>query len=203
MERTEEGRRESEEKAEDLEGEQGTTPVFFQPQITQSTRFFNAADTVSQYSIILIILCLAAMIIGLCTSLLTRSSSSSSSSTDSSASSSSASGAASSPSASQSSAISSSLSTCLSKWSSASASPTSYPCSDCVPVLSSTTNDYDTPLVNGNSTGVGAALQFCAMMDVYRSSNQTALGADGWAKNASPCGWKGATCDARGRITQL
>ncbi|RXK40806.1 hypothetical protein M231_01865 [Tremella mesenterica] len=163
-----------------------------------------------KYSIVLIILALAALIIGLCTSLLTRSSGSSTTSSTSSNSTSSSSSLSSSQSTTASPPTSTStsqtLTTCLQQFSSsAPTSPLSYSCSDCVPLLSSAQNDFTVPLVGGNSTGVGAALQFCALLDVYRGTQDVSgLKTGGWAGNASPCdGWSGVTCDSRGRITEL
>jgi hypothetical protein len=64
-----------------------------------------------------------------------------------------------------------------------------------------TQNDYETALVAGNSTNVGAALQFCALMDVYRAA--PVLEGQGWAKEGGVCGWQGVRCDDRGRVTDL
>jgi hypothetical protein len=93
------------------------------------------------------------------------------------------------------------LKSCLEQYSTSASSPTSYPCSECVPLLVSTINDFETPLVGGNSTNVGAALQFCALMDVYRAA--PALDSQGWAKEGGVCGWNGVKCDERGRVTEL
>lgn len=94
------------------------------------------------------------------------------------------------------------LKTCIDQYSQlASSNPTSYPCYECVPLLSSTINDFGTPLVGGNSTNVGAALQFCALLDVYRGAS--GLESQGWTKEGGVCGWNGVTCDDRGRVTQL
>jgi hypothetical protein len=93
------------------------------------------------------------------------------------------------------------LKSCLEQYSTSASNPTSYPCSECVPLLVSTINDFETPLVGGNSTNVGAALQFCALMDVYRAA--PALDSQGWAKEGGVCGWNGVKCDERGRVTEL
>jgi hypothetical protein len=154
---------------------------------------------------------LAALTIGLCTSFLARSGKSSSSSSAPVVNGTHGSGnptfsdqipASSYP--SPSAIPSRTLKTCLQLFSSsAPTSPLSYPCSDCVPLLSSTANDYNAPLSDGNATGVGAALQFCAMNDVFRDTNSNVLQENGWMKDGSPCTWSGVTCDARGRITEL
>ncbi|KAK8853406.1 hypothetical protein IAR55_004112 [Kwoniella newhampshirensis] len=162
-----------------------------------------------KYSVIFALILLVALTVGLCTALLTRSSSKSdksaisSNTTESSSSSPSATGSASSSSPSSTVSTSQTLTTCLKQFSdSAPTSPSSYPCSDCVPLLTSTTNDFSEPVVNGNSTGVGSALQFCALMDVLKKTEGNGL--SGWGEDASPCGgWSGVSCDSRGRITSL
>lgn len=90
------------------------------------------------------------------------------------------------------------LQSCLSRYSD---TANAYPCSDCVPLLSSTMNDFLQPLVNGNATNVGAALQYCAMMDLAREMNTT--GVTGWGQDRSVCGWTGVQCDPRGRVGNL
>ncbi|CAD6589231.1 MAG: hypothetical protein TREMPRED_005302, partial [Tremellales sp. Tagirdzhanova-0007] len=163
-----------------------------------------------KYAIALAILCPAALTVGLCTSILTRSSSSkpavSSASSSSTTTTSPLSTSTAFPAVASASTSSQSLTTCLNLFSSsASIFPLAYPCSDCTPILTSTNNDFTTPLIDGNSTGVGAALQFCTLMDLYRASgNGSGLASEGWAKNASPCqGWSGISCDSDGRITEL
>lgn len=140
-----------------------------------------------------------ALIIGLCTSLLTRSPSSSSPTSDSSPSS---------PpdSAGQPANIqgpSQSLTSCLSAYGNSSVAPLSYPCSDCAPVLRQAENDFAFPLVNGNSTNVGAALQLCALVEVYQATGEpSGLLRGGWGKG-TVCNWDGVTCDSRGRVSGL
>ncbi|WVQ84764.1 hypothetical protein IAT38_006921 [Cryptococcus sp. DSM 104549] len=154
-------------------------------------------------SIIMAILLLVALTVGLCTTLLRKSNSSSSSLDTSNSTDTSASSTATSSASSPSSTSSQTLTACLTQFaSSAPSSPSSYPCSDCVPLLTSTTNDFSQPLVNGNSTGVGSALQFCAMIDVWNKV-ESGDGMSKWGTNASPCGWSGVSCDSRGRITGL
>ncbi|ADV23915.1 conserved hypothetical protein [Cryptococcus gattii WM276] len=158
-------------------------------------------------AIIIAILFLVALTVGLCTSLLRKSSSSSldnSSPSDfASADNSFGSATVTSSAASASSTSSQTLATCLGLFTSpAPTSPTSYPCSDCVQVLRSTINDFSEPIVNGNSIGVGSALQFCAMMDIYNNIEDIS-GLNKWGADASPCGWDGIGCDSRGRITSL
>jgi hypothetical protein len=176
-----------------------------------------------QIIIALVILALAVLIIVLCTTQLRRSDSASTpAASDASSSSSSASPTSSSqssggtPSSSAQPSIptdsSQTLASCLSQFSSsAPTNPLSYPCSDCVPLLQSTSNDYLSPLSNANSTGVGAALQFCTLREVLEltgtkgnGSVESSLRDGGWGRDASPCGgWQGVSCDERGRITTL
>ncbi|ORY31636.1 hypothetical protein BCR39DRAFT_87556 [Naematelia encephala] len=155
--------------------------------------------------ILIAIIALAVLTIALCTTLLTRSNKTAASSISSPDINASSSIISSSPTSSTSaptpaSSTSRGLTTCLDEFSSASTSPTTYPCADCVPLLTSTTNDYLSALDDANATGVGAALQFCALMDVKLAST----GLDTWGKDSSPCeGWDGVTCDERGRVTEL
>ncbi|WVQ74334.1 hypothetical protein IAR50_003933 [Cryptococcus sp. DSM 104548] len=154
-----------------------------------------------QIGVIIGVLILVALTIGLCTTLLRKKFSSTTTSSD--AANSTASATSTSSASDASSTSSQTLSACLDQFtSSAPSSPSSYPCSDCVSVLTSTTNDFSLSLVNGNSTGVGSALQFCAMMDVYNKVEDT-KGMSKWGQDASPCGWDGVGCDSRGRITTI
>ncbi|WVQ94900.1 hypothetical protein IAU59_001986 [Kwoniella sp. CBS 9459] len=159
-----------------------------------------------KYSIVLAIILLAALIIGLCTTLLRKGSNKDGSSSPSSSSSDSDSDTTSTSSAAPPTSTSSeTLTTCLNLFSnSAPNSPSSYPCADCVPLLASTANDFAAPLSNSNSTGVGSALQFCALMDMFKKTPSPSGGMKGWGEDASPCGgWNGVTCDSRGRITEV
>ncbi|WWC64799.1 uncharacterized protein I303_107412 [Kwoniella dejecticola CBS 10117] len=156
-----------------------------------------------KYSIALAILILAALIIGLCTTLLRKDSKTSSSSSDSSNSTDTSSGTATASAEKPASTSSETLQSCLDQFR-VLPEPSSYPCSNCVPILSSVTNDYSLPVVQGNATGVGSALQFCALRDVYQKVSGTKEGLNGWMKDSSPCGgWNGVSCDSRGRITGL
>ncbi|WVW86369.1 hypothetical protein I302_108414 [Kwoniella bestiolae CBS 10118] len=169
----------------------------------------NKAEEVKQkmrqrvwkYGIAIAILILAALIIGLCTTLLRKdskssSSSSSSNSTDTSSITATSSAAIPTPTSSET------LTSCLDQFR-VLPNPSSYPCSDCVPILQSVTNDFSQPMVNGNATGVGSALQFCAVRDIH-AKTASKDGMANWMKDSSPCGgWNGVSCDSRGRITGL
>lgn len=160
-----------------------------------------------QYRILIAILVIVGAAISLAAVLLTRRSTASSS-TPSSGSNSTAT-----PSSSPSTSLSASgttsapaptstsrtLQSCLDNF----LSPNSgYSCSDCTSLLLGTTNDFTTPLVNGNSTGVGAALQYCTLLDVVSAGNRTGFEGLGWTGKGS-CTWSGVKCDARGRVTEL
>lgn len=152
-----------------------------------------------QCGIMIFIMLLVAMTIGLCATLLTRSGSSSSSSQSSTPISTQSGGGTSTVSVPpEATSTSATLQSCLSRYSD---TANAYPCSDCVPLLSSTMNDFLQPLVNGNATNVGAALQYCAMMDLAREMNTT--GVTGWGQDRSVCGWTGVQCDPRGRVGNL
>ncbi|WVR09611.1 hypothetical protein IAU60_006683 [Kwoniella sp. DSM 27419] len=156
-----------------------------------------------KYSVILAIVLLATLIIALCSSLLTRNNDKGTTNEPSSDTAGSTSPASSAPTPKPT--ASQTLATCLNLFqASAPGSPSSYPCSDCVPVLASTANDFASPLSGGNSTGVGSALQFCALMDIAKGAISHGEGLKGWGKDASPCGgWAGLSCDARGRVTTV
>ena len=160
----------------------------------------------SQILILVVIVLLAALTIGLCTTLLTRSSDQDKSKITSSNTTDTESTSSFSQSAypTLSTTPSRTLQTCLDLFTTSTpTAPLSYPCSDCVPLLSSTQNDYAYSLNNGNTTGVGAALQFCALSDIFRATGGNGLAENGWMKDGSPCSWSGITCDARGRLTEL
>lgn len=93
------------------------------------------------------------------------------------------------------------LKSCLEQYTQANSNPSSYPCSECVPLLVSTQNDFETAIVGGNSTNVGAALQFCALMDIYRDA--PILEGRGWGGEGGACSWQGVRCDDRGRVVEL
>ncbi|WWC72208.1 uncharacterized protein I206_106169 [Kwoniella pini CBS 10737] len=154
-------------------------------------------------SIALAILVLAALIIGLCTTLLRKDSKTSSASSDPSKTTDGSRSTATSSAETPTSTSSETLQSCLDQFR-VSPEPSTYPCGDCVPILSSVTNDYSQPVVNGNATGVGSTLQFCALKDVYQQVSGTKNGLNGWMIDSSPCGgWNGVSCDSRGRITGL
>lgn len=74
-----------------------------------------------------------------------------------------------------------------------------YPCSMCVPLLQAAPNDF----ISGNQTGVGEALQYCALLDVLFASEVTTMQAGGWGVGPPCANWTGVACDERGRVTSL
>lgn len=115
-----------------------------------------------------------------------------------------------------SSATTYNVATCLEMFTlSASSSPSTYPCTQCVGSLLTATNDFT---INGTSstdvTGVGSALQFCALQTIFKntdgvSTDEKATSSkanvlSGWMKDTDVCaGWTGIKCDNQGRIVSL
>lgn len=102
-----------------------------------------------------------------------------------------------------STAVAYTLASCLDLYAkSAPSAPLTYPCDACLPFLRNATNDFSSSSGSA-STGVGSALQFCALQSLHASVKDTD-GLTGWMNNASPCnGWSGITCDDLGRINGL
>lgn len=154
----------------------------------------------------IILIVAASVTIGVCVSQFTGDKSQEASSSDPSATGASTTGAtasgsdtASAPSPS-STAVAYTLASCLDMYAKSSPSaPLTYPCDACLPFLRNATNDF----ISGSSSGVGSALQFCALQSLH-ASTKDADGLTGWMTNASPCnGWSGVTCDDLGRINGL
>ncbi|WOO81525.1 Leucine-rich repeat receptor protein kinase EMS1 [Vanrija pseudolonga] len=79
---------------------------------------------------------------------------------------------------------------CIAEFNALTTNGESYPCSSCVPVLSTLPNDFATTFPNATAAGgPGAALQFCALRDVLDSvppgANNT-LKAAGWIYATDP-----------------
>ncbi|KAG8952754.1 hypothetical protein FRC04_003677 [Tulasnella sp. 424] len=107
-------------------------------------------------------------------------------------------------SASASSGVPAAVSSCLSQFTSSAASPASYPCGQCVPILSAIPNDLSSS--STSITGQGNILQFCALQAINAglpSTSSSALTSVGWLKDTKPCTWQGVSCDGQGRISQL
>jgi len=102
--------------------------------------------------------------------------------------------------------VSAELSDCLAQFANLGSSAASYPCSQCIPHLTSVAND----LLDGTSppvTGQGNALQFCALQAVSNlaSANDGSkpLQAVGWLKDNKICTWTGVTCDDKARVRDM
>ncbi len=98
------------------------------------------------------------------------------------------------------------VSSCLSAFTAAGAS--SYPCSQCIPILSTIPNDLapSTSTSKSTVTGQGKVLQFCALRAINAalpSSNTNTLTSLGWLANNDVCSWPGVDCDGSGRIQTL
>lgn len=73
-----------------------------------------------------------------------------------------------------------------------------FSCEACVGPMRTLPNDF----VHNGTAGVGAALQYCALMDVWDAVEEDE-GLAGWGESQSPCRWAGVGCDTRGRVTSL
>jgi hypothetical protein len=77
---------------------------------------------------------------------------------------------------------------CVDLYLSSQSNPSSYPCTECLPTLS--TNDT-------------SPVQLCAMMEVWSAMGQSqADGVDKWGKNGNVCEWNGVECD-KGSVTSM
>jgi hypothetical protein len=108
------------------------------------------------------------------------------------------------------------LATCLSLFAlSAPSAPRTYPCDQCLSILKTADNDFDpngdgAAGSSGNSTGVGAAVQFCGLQSIFvntdgvEPSRKRAGVLEGWMQNTNPCsGWSGIICDEKSRVRSL
>ncbi|KAI0067593.1 hypothetical protein BV25DRAFT_1818970 [Artomyces pyxidatus] len=80
-------------------------------------------------------------------------------------------------------------------------SPTTYPCSTCLPLVSVVPSN----LTSVYPTAVDAT-QFCALRAFWEdagSSGQSALEAIGWVEDVKFCAWGGVRCDGTGRVSSL
>jgi hypothetical protein len=96
------------------------------------------------------------------------------------------------------SATTSVLGQCLSAWHTGSG----FACSRCVPALATAPNDF-TATSAADTTGVGAALQYCALMDIISAASEPqVLQKAGWG-STSACEWSGVVCDDRARVLSM
>ena len=86
---------------------------------------------------------------------------------------------------------------CLSQFTiNAPSDPSAYPCSTCLPILSSVTNSSD----------AANAVQFCGLRAILESTSttgRTALSNGGWSKSLRVCTWSGVSCSDSGLVTSL
>ncbi|KAG8902824.1 hypothetical protein FRB99_004065 [Tulasnella sp. 403] len=98
------------------------------------------------------------------------------------------------------------IASCISQFNSLT-NPPSYPCDQCVPILSAIPNDLSPSSSSPPSvTGQGNVLQFCALKSIndgLPTANANVLTNVGWLKDNRPCAWQGVTCDSQGRISTL
>jgi hypothetical protein len=88
-------------------------------------------------------------------------------------------------------------------------SPSSYPCSECLPLLQ---NASTAEIVSWNSNSQYAqqtasdAVQFCGLRAIFESATptgQSALGQAGWVKDNRFCAWQDVTCNGSGDVSTL
>lgn len=77
-----------------------------------------------------------------------------------------------------------------------------FACASCVAPLSALPNDFVDRSNGTEVEGVGAALQYCALVAVWdRAADDAELA--GWGRGQDVCGWAGVACDELGRATSL
>ena len=80
-------------------------------------------------------------------------------------------------------------------------SPTTYPCSTCLPLLSNLSYNYTAVYPAARD-----ATQFCALRALWEDSDsngQAGLEASGWVKDVKFCTWGGVQCDGSGGVSSL
>lgn len=96
---------------------------------------------------------------------------------------------------------------CISQYTlNAPSSPSTYPCSTCLPLLSSLPRSFTSALSGQDSQSAQNAAQFCALksvLDNADSEGQASLGGGGWVKDVKFCAWTGVGCDGAGRVSTL
>ncbi|KIO13835.1 hypothetical protein M404DRAFT_446365 [Pisolithus tinctorius Marx 270] len=97
---------------------------------------------------------------------------------------------------------------CISQYTlNAPSSPSSYPCSSCLPALQGVPSSFMSNSANAqDAQTINNAVQFCSLRAVYETANaqgQTTLGNGSWSQNLNFCTWTGVTCDTSGRVSSL
>lgn len=111
---------------------------------------------------------------------------------------------ASAPSASSSSSstLSAAVQECITEYTvNAPNSPTTYPCSTCLSLLSALPSS-----VTDENPAALEATQFCALRALWEDSDstgQSGLENGGWVEDVKFCSWSGVTCDGSSRVSSL
>lgn len=110
--------------------------------------------------------------------------------------------APSSTSSSSSSTLSAAAQECITEYTvNAPNSPTTYPCSTCLPLLSVLPSS-----VTDENPAALEATQFCALRALWEDSDstgQSGLENGGWVEDVKFCSWSGVTCDGSSRVSSL
>jgi hypothetical protein len=89
---------------------------------------------------------------------------------------------------------------CLSQYTlNAPSSPSSYPCSTCLPILQAV------PLSSNsqNAQQIINAIQFCGLRAIFDTANSQGQASLSWVNDVKFCAWNGVTCDSSGRVANL
>ncbi|KIK39168.1 hypothetical protein CY34DRAFT_808597 [Suillus luteus UH-Slu-Lm8-n1] len=89
---------------------------------------------------------------------------------------------------------------CLSQYTlNAPSSPSSYPCSTCLPILQAV------PLSSNsqNAQQIINAIQFCGLRAIFDTANSQGQASLGWVNDVKFCAWNGVTCDSSGSVANL
>lgn len=110
--------------------------------------------------------------------------------------------APSSTSSSSTSTLSAAAQECITEYTvNAPNSPTTYPCSTCLPLLSVLPSS-----VTDENPAALEATQFCALRALWEDSDstgQSGLENGGWVEDVKFCSWSGVTCDGSSRVSSL
>ncbi|KAG1854206.1 L domain-like protein [Suillus subalutaceus] len=92
---------------------------------------------------------------------------------------------------------------CLSQYTlNAPSSPSSYPCSTCLPILQTAPSNYLSSNTQ-NAQQILNAIQFCGLRAIFDTTNSQGQASLGWVNDVRFCAWNGVTCDGSGRVANL
>lgn len=95
---------------------------------------------------------------------------------------------------------------CLSQYTlNAPSSPSSYPCSTCLPTLQAVPSTYLSSNPQ-NAQQIINSIQFCGLRGIFDTANshgQATLGNGSWVQDVKFCAWRGVTCDGSSRVANL